>query len=261
MTDDMIALSQRCEQSARAAAARGREVTRLGPFEALLDRESDLIWLNYAVPVAPIDDRSAALAALEELKAHFLARGRRPRFEFNAAPWPGLPELLAEGGLRLQERQPLMACTPSSLRPLAAPGVTVRHLGPDAPNADFLTLWRIQAAAFGTFGEQPGARQLLRLRERLRAGTSILALASLDGEPAGAAEILSDGEVAELVAVATRADLRRRGVASTVSANLTAAYFARGGQVAWLSAADAGAQAVYARIGYALIDERVIFIA
>ncbi|MEI7771697.1 MAG: hypothetical protein WCI67_17025, partial [Chloroflexales bacterium] len=84
MTDQTITLSRRCEESARAAAARGREVVRFGPFEALIDLGTDLIWLNYAVPAEPVGDPGAARAALEDLKAHFRSRGRRPRFEFNA---------------------------------------------------------------------------------------------------------------------------------------------------------------------------------
>lgn len=259
MTDDIVALSRRCEESARAAASGGREVARFGPFEALIDLGSDLIWLNYAVPIAPVASRAAALAALEDLKAHFRARGRRPRFEFNAAPWPDLPALLEAGGLSLQKRHPLMICLPGNLRAVAPPAVTVRLLDADAPDADFVALWRIQSDAFGGTGTQPDAGALLRLRERLRSGASLLALGLIDGAPAGGGEILpDDGGVAELIGVATRADLRRRGVASALSAALSAAYFQRGGQLAWLSAANAGAQAVYERVGYRLFDERII---
>jgi ribosomal protein S18 acetylase RimI-like enzyme len=258
MTEEVIALSRRCEDSARVAAARGRAVARFGPFEALIDLGSDMIWLNYAVPVAPIADRAAALAALDELKIHFRTHRRRPRFEFNAAPWPGLPALLEEAGLTLQERQPLMVCMPADLRRVAAPGVTVLLLDADTPDADFVALWQIQAEAFGSPGSAPDVARIQRQRERLRVGQSALALAMLDGAPAGAAELLpDDAGVTELVGVATQAAMRRRGVAATLSAALTAAHFARGGQVAWLSAADAAAQSTYARVGYHLLDERV----
>ncbi|MBX0331347.1 GNAT family N-acetyltransferase [Oscillochloris sp. ZM17-4] len=261
MTDQMIALSRRCEESARAAAARGREVMRFGPFEALLDLGTDLIWLNYAVPTAPVADLPAALAALEQLKAHFRSRGRRPRFEFNAAPWPDLPALLEAAGLALQERQPMMVCTPADLRHHAPPGVGVRLLSADSPDADLRELSRIQRAAFGHTGAEPDAAGLQATREQLRAGAQLLALATLDGAPAGAGGIFPDDRgVAELASVATRAESRRRGVAAALSAALTDAFFSRGGQVAWLSAANAGAQAAYARVGYQLFDERVIYI-
>jgi ribosomal protein S18 acetylase RimI-like enzyme len=261
MTDKTIALSRRCEESARSAAARGREVARFGPFEALIDLGNDLIWLNYAVPVGPLGDLGEARDALEGLKAHFRSRGRRPRFEFNAAPWPCLPDLLQSAGLALHDRQPMMVCTPAELRRPAAPGVAVLLLGAESPDADLLALWHIQAEAFGSSLGGPGAAQLMRAHDRLRAGTLLLALATLDGEPAGAGEILPDDTgVAELAGVATRVESRRRGVASALSAAITEAYFARGGQVAWLSAADSGAQAVYARVGYAPLDERLNYI-
>jgi ribosomal protein S18 acetylase RimI-like enzyme len=258
MTDELIALSRRCEESARAAATRGREVVRFGPFEALIDLSSDLIWLNYAVPVAPQADHAAALAALEELKAHFHARDRRPRFEFNAAPWPELPGLLEAAGLSLQERQPLMACTPTDLLHPAAPGVEVRLLDAESPDADFLAIHQIQAEAFDEVGPPLDAARILKQRVQLRVGNILLALALLDGVPVGAGGIFADDTgVGELAGVATHTEFRRRGVASTLSAALSAAFFAGGGALAWLSAADAGAQATYARVGYRLIDERI----
>jgi predicted GNAT family acetyltransferase len=50
-------------------------------------------------------------------------------------------------------------------------------------------------------------------------------------------------------------------VAATISSFLTKQLFDQGGSLAWLSAADAAAQAVYQRVGYAVIDERLNYIA
>jgi ribosomal protein S18 acetylase RimI-like enzyme len=261
MTNQSIILSRRCEESARAAAARGREVTRFGPFESLIDLGSDLIWLNYAVPLEPLGDPEAARAALDDLKTHFRTRGRRPRFEFNAALWPDLPALLESAGLGLQARQPMMICTPTDLRPPAAPGVAVRLLSDSSPDADFLALSRIQREAFGDIGGEPDPGIMMVMRGQLRVGASLLALALIEGAPAGAGGIFPDDRgVAELAGVATRADARRRGVASALSAALTDAFFSRGGDVAWLSAADDGAAAVYARVGYIPLDARINYI-
>jgi ribosomal protein S18 acetylase RimI-like enzyme len=99
------------------------------------------------------------------------------------------------------------------------------------------------------------------MRAQLRAGTSLLAIGLLDGVPAGAGGLFPDDRgVAELAGVATRPDSRRRGVAVALSAALTDAFFSRGGEVAWLSAADAGAEAVYARVGYLQLDTRMNYI-
>ncbi|NTV63327.1 MAG: hypothetical protein HGA65_07290, partial [Oscillochloris sp.] len=198
----MISLSRRCEESNRAVAARKREVTRFGPFEALINLGNDMIWLNYAVPVEELNDSSVALAALADLKAHFRARNRRPRFEFNAAPWPDLQTLLETVGLTLQDRQPLMACEPGDVRPCPVPGVVVHMLSPGSPDKDFVTLSKIQAAAFGEAESQPSAEYLHELRTELESGQSLLALATLDGVPVGAGGILpDDAGVGELVGV------------------------------------------------------------
>jgi ribosomal protein S18 acetylase RimI-like enzyme len=261
MTDQTITLSRRCEESARVAASRGREVARFGPFEALIDLGTDLIWLNYAVPVQPLGDLSAALAALEDLKTHFRSRGRRPRFEFNAAPWPDLPALLETSGLGFQDRQPLMICTPADLQHQVAPGVSVRLLSDSSPDADFLAMMRIQQEGFGDIGGEPDAGRLMAMRAQLRAGTSLLALGLLEAEPVGAGGLFPDDQgVAELAGVATKPASRRRGVAVALSAALTDAFFSRGGEVAWLSAADSGAAAVYARVGYLQLDTRLNYI-
>jgi ribosomal protein S18 acetylase RimI-like enzyme len=101
----------------------------------------------------------------------------------------------------------------------------------------------------------------MAMRGQLRAGASLLALGLLEAVPAGAGGIFPDDRgVAELAGVATRPDSRRRGVAAALCAALTDAFFSRGGDVAWLSAADAGAEAVYARVGYQQLDERMNYI-
>jgi len=66
--------------------------------------------------------------------------------------------------------------------------------------------------------------------------------------------------VAELAGVATSPALRRRGVAATLTSFLTDQLFAAGGTLAWLSAGDAAAQAVYERVGFAVVDTRLNYI-
>ena len=120
-----VALSRLCEQNANAVSARSRTTINCGPFRALLDPSTDMIWLNYAVPTDALDDAVAAAAALAKLRQVFASHDRTPRFEFNALPWPALASLLERHRFQLQERHPLMICTPDRLRPFAAPGITV----------------------------------------------------------------------------------------------------------------------------------------
>lgn len=259
MSDSTIALSRRCEESARRQAALSREVARHGPFEALIDPYDDMIWLNYAVPVAPPDEPGAA-AALAALADHFAARSRRLRFEFHAAPWPGLPATLEAAGLSLQARHPLMVCAPGDLRPLSAPGVTAQRLSADAPDEELDAFVRIQAAGFGESVGVISPERRWRMRGSIATAEAIYGLARLDGAPAGAAVIAPSDGVGELAGVATSPEARRRGVAATLCSALTAGFLAEGGALAWLSAGDAAAQSVYAKIGFRLIDERLNYI-
>jgi ribosomal protein S18 acetylase RimI-like enzyme len=253
-------LSRQCELNANAASATTRTVIEVGPFQALLDPATDMIWLNYAVPISPIDPPSVA-AALVELRRVFAQHQRTIRFEFNALPWPELAGMLEEDGLVLHGRHPLMVCTPSSFRPFQAPGVTVVVLNGDEPEGTIVTYMQILRESFDGLTEPPPAADVERFRERIRTGPIRSAMALLNGVPAGAGSTIPIAGVAELGGVATSPAFRRRGVAATISSFLTKQLFDQGGSLAWLSAADAAAQAVYQRVGYAVIDERLNYIA
>jgi ribosomal protein S18 acetylase RimI-like enzyme len=255
-----VELSRLCEQNANAVSAQSRTIIDCGPFRALLDPTTDMIWLNYAVPVGAIDDAQATAAALADLRRAFAQHQRRPRFEFNALPWPALPRLLESAGFQLQERHPLMVCTPHNFRHFAAPGVVVRWLDSDAPAATLAATMALQSESFGGPADLPPADEVERLRDQLRAGTLCYALATLDGVPAGAGSTAPIDGVAEVAGVATSPALRRRGVAASLTSFLAKQLFAAGGGMAWLSAGDAFAQAVYERVGFTVVDTRLNYI-
>ncbi len=253
-------LSRQCELNANAASATSRSVIDVGPFQALLDPATDMIWLNYAVPISPIDPHNVA-AALAELRRVFAEHNRTIRFEFNALPWPELAGMLEQDGLVLHGRHPLMVCTPASFRPFNAPGVAVTMLHGDEPDALLSAGMQIQSESFEVSTEPPPGAEIERVRSRIRAGTLQGALALLDGVPAGAGNMIAIAGVAELGGVATSPAFRRLGVAATLSSFMTEQLFVNGGRLAWLSAADVAAQAVYQRVGYSVIDERLNYIA
>jgi ribosomal protein S18 acetylase RimI-like enzyme len=253
-------LSRLCEQNANAVSARSRATIDRGPFRALLDPSTDMIWVNYAVPVDAIGDARAAAAALADLRLAFARHGRRPRFEFNALPWPELPALLEREGFQLHARHPLMICTPATFRAFAAPGVAVRMLSSHAPAAALAAAMTIQNESFGNAPTPAQPDEIDRLRDQLRAGEIRYALATLDGAPAGAGSTAPIDGVAELGGIATSPAFRRRGVAASLTSFLTARLFAEGGRLAWLSAGDAAAQAVYERVGFAVVDTRLNYI-
>jgi ribosomal protein S18 acetylase RimI-like enzyme len=153
-----------------------------------------------------------------------------------------------------------MVCTPAGLRRFRAPGVDVRFLKADEPEDTLAATMALQSESFGGPSELPSAEKVDRLRDQLSAGTLCYALATLDGVPAGAGSTAPIDGVAEVAGIGTTPALRRRGVATSLTSFLTEQLFAAGGTLAWLSAGDAAAQAVYERVGFAVIDMRLNYL-
>lgn len=258
MTDKVLDLSRRCEEAARHQAALSREVLRVGSFEALIDTGDDLVWLNYAVPVAPLD--SDLEVNLAELRAYFGLHNRRLRFEFHAALWPDLAAVLEKAGLIAESHSALMVCDRDDLRVVAAPGVRVQLLDDHAADEDLAAVIEIQRAGFGESAGVVSAERLLWMRNMLRAGYERYGLARLDDAPAGAAAVLPFAGTGELAGVATLPSLRRRGVAATLCSAMVTRFFATGGELAWLSAGGAAAESAYAHVGFRHIDDRLSYI-
>ena len=258
--DAILALLRQCEQSGRVEASARYVVATCGPFQAQIDLTTNSPWMSIAIPIAPLGDEWSIAGAVEEVRRTFHAHQRTTRFEFSETLWPALPDALERAGLRLEARQPMMACAPADLRPFAGPHVAVRLLTP--ADADE-TLGAFQMIRFEEKleGDPPYAprRAIDRLRSELEAGYERFALATLDGRAAGTGVCgLQDG-VGEVVGIVTLPAMRRKGVAATVTTFLVQDFFARGGRIAWLSAEDAGAQALYARVGFRLISDWLNF--
>ena len=229
------------------AAADGRETTTIGPFLAAIHPTNDMIWLNYALPLPTLDVADVTADTVDALRALFRSRGRVLRFEFFQPLWPDLGPAMERHGVKLQDAMPLMVCAPQDLRPVAAPEVTPRPLAADVDDA---TLRRFITAARTAFGEPAPATDadIAEQRDNLRRGVYRCAHAEIDGQIAGVGSMTVAND--ELVGIGTLPAYRRRGVAATLSSWLVADHLARGALLAWLSAGDAVAQAVYAKIGF-----------
>ena len=192
------------------------------PFRAIPGPTGAMVGFNYALPVDPLDQRlPAAIGALRSL---YRARREPLRLEFNQPTWPELGPALQGAGLILESRNPLMACEPEQFRPFAAPSVEVRFLEVDP--------------------RHPSTRR---------------AVGEVDGRIAGRASLGTIDGVAELYGVVTDPPFRRRGVAATVCSALISTLFADGGTLAFLDAENPGAEALYARLGFRGIGDRLTY--
>jgi GNAT superfamily N-acetyltransferase len=234
----------------RKAAVLTHDVEEALPFVLFFNPTDDLRFYNYGVPVEPVSYLSDG--TLASLRAVFTARSRLLRFEFIQEVAPVLAAAFATAGLVEEGRNPLLVCTPDSLRPAAeVPGLVICRLTPESSRADVAAFISVQGQSFGEEDRvDPTDAQVADLRRRSAQGSHYF-LGLLHDEPVatGAHTAPLDG-FTELAGIATLAEYRRRGIAAALVAAMTQAAFRAGVRVAFLSAADERAGRVYERVGF-----------
>jgi ribosomal protein S18 acetylase RimI-like enzyme len=237
----------------REAAARGRTVSEIDGFTVCLALDTPNPLLSLAVPTdTPPADPQRALAELRDV---FSAHGRTARFECFAELHPELLAGLDAAGYEVEMRAPVMMLEAAGLT--AAPPAVGAYapLGP----ADRL---RIEAAlrgahrAYGGDGETGALDWLPRLVEGLVGGTVLAGAVDAAGTPVAGASVIVGGAAGELAGVWTLPEQRRRGYAQQACHALLTAFFARGHDLAWLSAAE-GAVGLYRRLGFTPVGTQV----
>jgi ribosomal protein S18 acetylase RimI-like enzyme len=243
------------------ANAAGRETNeRCGPFHIGFDLGTDLIYANYAVPES---GASPSPEDVEALVTAFEKRSRVPRLEFAPAGAPAVEPALTAAGFTVEKRIPFMTCTPETLIARAAPeGVeivvfTAANID-SVPDADLRSLALAQHEAFNgtTPTEEEAAGSVPGLRASIQAG-SAAALARGAAGSADAGVPMGGGTCSiprvgttEIGGIAAREPFRRRGIASAVTAALTATTFGFGLEGVWLTPEGALQQELYRGIGY-----------
>ena len=144
-------------------------------------------------------------------------------------------------------RQRCMALDPPRLRPVGiASAIALREAQPD--DADIVA--SLDATAFG--GEHAASRAWIA--PRLGAPGFLVALASLDGVPAGTATaVLTDewaGPAVGIFGVGVLPEARRRGIGAALSSWLLDRAFADGATLAHLNPDSDDAARLYARLGF-----------
>lgn len=238
----------RIQQYLRSAAARERDVVRVGPFLATFDARDANPYLSYAIPDDGAEPTGAEVAALLDI---YHQRDRLPRLEYLPSVAPAVERALLDGGLVVEARLPGMVCTAGTLVPVPAPaGIAIAVPGDDR---DWHAMAVAQHAAFGIGAPEHDPDAPARGRARLAdGGFTLVARDTGDGAivGGGVATVPSDG-VTEIAGIGVLESHRRRGIAAAITAELTRRAFAAGVEAAWLTPGNAGAHRVYARAGYA----------
>jgi ribosomal protein S18 acetylase RimI-like enzyme len=250
----------RIQSYLRATAARLNDAVHVPPFTAFIRPESDLAWLNYAVPDSPVGgDLSTPLA---RLRATFASRDRVPRFEWVESFAPDLAASLRATGYAEQLRMPLMVCERSEHRtPGSVSGLIVERLTRGSRVEvvqEYLTIGR---RAFGSGNEEPvDEDEAVEYRKRLDEDTALLGY--LDGDPAAVAQAMAPlDDLAEIVGIATLTEFRGMGLGSYLTAEATRAAFERGAEVAFLTPGSDGAFRIYERAGYRAAERMLAYIS
>ena len=247
---DLLALLRRIEADTIRGISADHVTARVGPFIAAIHPSNDVPWLSYAIADSstPAADRAVTQAVIDELRRLFRAHNRVLRFEILEPLWPEMPHAIEAAGVPLQGRMPLMLCAPSDLAPCSAPGVSLEAITAEHSDERLAEAVTIARRSFGEQPPEPPPAHVAEFRKNLATGRYRSVLARLDGQDAGVGSMSVFNN--ELVGVGTLPAFRRRGVAATVSSRVVADHFAAGGDIAWLSAGEAAAEAAYRKIGF-----------
>ncbi|RIJ77873.1 GNAT family N-acetyltransferase [Nakamurella silvestris] len=242
-------LLARFNSAARAGAIANRTVTTVGPFTLTVTEDNEHPYLNYAV----VDDDAVPSAEdVTELINSARAAGRIPRVEFIPGRAPQVSAALLAADFQTQDAVTVLACTPEDL---VAPPEN-NDLSVDIRTGEGTPDWFLIACANTmnrSFGEPvpPGGPDIEGLRQALSDTGSVALAREGCGAPAGAGRVepIREG-IAELNSIGVLADMRGQGIGGTITAELTAAAFARGAQACVLAAAGPDEMRVYQRVGY-----------
>ena len=176
----------------------------------------------------------------------------------------------AEAGLRVH-RHPLLVLGTLAPPPPWRRRPSVRIMDPEDP--ELLQAWAVPGVAFDHPGSEIGRAGVAErdklaadhdprpsrcVRDRLRAGRSVLATASGPNGPLASGSYQYVAGVAEITGIGVLPASRRRGLGAAVTHALAAHALARDAPTVFLSAADSGAARIYTRLGFREIGTAMI---
>jgi GNAT superfamily N-acetyltransferase len=249
----------RLESFYDAVPRQGARAEVIGPL-VLFVREG-AGWPYYARPVRPDvqvggDDVRDVLGRMDEL-------GIPHQLEWVHDLTPSLTQAVQDAGLTLQ-LCPLMLLEPDDLVVPEVAGVRVEVMGADDPDVALADACAHVAfgAGIGTAVGEGGVAErdataaeleparVERLREGIRSGEQVRAVARTDAGPVAAGGYQHAAGVAEVVGIGTLPSSRRRGIGAALAGVLAREAFAGGQHTVFLSAQDEDVARVYERVGF-----------
>jgi len=245
------------QRSALEARADDSELLDFGPFRVVLSKTKDAPLSSWVTLVDGTASEAETLKAVPKLKAA-LKKHRSPlEIEYNDAVFPKVGAWLESAGLKLAEKNPLMACRPDTFKPSVTEEVHLTQLRPTATAAELEAFQQIRWTDGGEVDRE--VPPIDPLRVALGVPSSVFLLAWLDWEPVGTGVSHSLKGAAEVVGVVTRKDHRRRGVATTVTSELVRRHFDGGGDFVFLDAANEDVARLYERLGFSRFGANLVY--
>ena len=243
---EMDVLNRKLLGYLRASARRRPRTQRVGPFLATFSDDPN-IYLNYAMPSDDVDPSPADVAALVAL---FEAQHRKPRLEYISAAAPKVEAALLAAGFEIEDRPPVMLCTPAmTVHTPRADGIEIFL---PTEETDLAATEAAQSQAYGSPARGPaGHRHMLQAGGLVAAARDTASGAIVGG---GVATPPIDG-ISEIAGIGTVPAFRKRGAAGAITAHLAREAFARGMGLLWLTPGGREAERIYARAGFRAVSE------
>jgi GNAT superfamily N-acetyltransferase len=218
-------------------------------------------WPFYARPAR--GRRGPTSHAIAEVRARQRSLGVPEAFEWIHEAAPGMKKAVVGAKLTAHDH-PLMVLEADPPAAPAPDGIEIRLVRPDEPLDLIQAVAPLAFSHPGTQVGEAGAEQAAQavddggddhafVRERLRAGRSVLAVAFHNGVPVATGMHQPVGQVTELVGVATLPAFRRRGIGAAITAFLVRDARERGIGTVFLTAGDEEIARVYAGQGFGRI--------
>jgi ribosomal protein S18 acetylase RimI-like enzyme len=191
-------------------------------------------------------------------------------FEWVERSAPEMAAAAVKAGLRVH-RHPMLMLEALAPAPALPPESAARVVAPDDP--ELLYAWAVPGVAFAHPGSEIGRAGVVErdkiaanhdpaviegVRERLRAGRSVLATASGPDGPLASGSYQYLAGVAEITGIGVLPAARRQGLGAAVTHVLAAHALSRNTPTVFLSAADSDAARIYTRLGFREIGTAVI---